>query len=126
MTKVELEALIALNLPDNTTEYITPARLREVLMEMVDTEFDNAASIPTTINVNGSATLALAAGAIIDFIVVIPDALTTIKVGITIGGTELLDEDTEGTATLIRMDYYAAASTTIHFTGDCTITIYKK
>ena len=47
LTKAQLEALIAANLPDNTTQQITPALHREVLEEILD------AIYPTAIDLTG-------------------------------------------------------------------------
>lgn len=125
MSKDELLALIQANIPDNTSEYVTPARLREVLNSMVDTEFENY-KVPSTITVDGAASINLQAGMIIEALVAIPDASNLIKVGTTLGGSEIAEVDLVAGTNFIRVDYYAPSLTVIYFTGDCQLTIFKR
>jgi hypothetical protein len=125
MTQAQLETLITTNLPDNTARYITPARLREVLEAIVDTEFERVQA-GATILVDGSNTLSLIAGETLEAITANPDGSNSLKAGFSGGASELLDTDLGGVLTFIRMDYYASVNTTIHFTGECTVVAYKK
>lgn len=125
MTQAQLETLISTNLPDNTSRYITPARLREVLEAIVDTEFERVQA-PLTVLVDGTNTIALLAGETLEAITADPDGSNSLKVGFSSGTSELLDTDLGGVLTFIRMDYYADANTTLHLTGECTVVAYKK
>jgi hypothetical protein len=125
MTQSELNTLIATNVPDNTTQFITPARLREVLLALVTTEFDRIKA-PISLTIATGGTFTLAAGETLEAIVADQNATSTLKIGFSSGASELLDTDLGGVITFIRMDYYAAASTTLHVTGDADLTIFKK
>lgn len=126
MTEQQINDLINSNLPDNTVAFITPQKLREVILAITDTLFDNVMVAPATLPVPGSAVFALLAGRMLEFIVVQPTGAGNIRVGTTAGGAELIDDDPGGNPLLIRLDYFAHASTTIYFTGNATVTIYTR
>lgn len=125
MSKQDLLDLIDLNLPDNTGAYITPARLREVITAVVETEFENY-KVPATITVEGSESINLMAGMVLEALVAIPDSSNLIRVGTTAGGSEIAEVDLVSGTNFIRIDYYVTALTEIHFTGDCQLTIFKR
>lgn len=125
MTQSELNTLIATNVPDNTSQFITPARMREVLLAIVSTEFDRIKA-PVSILVDGTNTIALLAGETLEAITATPDGSNSLKVGFSGGASELLDTDLGGVLNFIRMDYYTSANVTLHLTGECTVVAYKK
>lgn len=125
MTETALNDLIATNVPDNTSQFVTPARVRQVLEALVDTIFERMQA-PETITVSGADTIALLAGEILEAVVADPSGSSLLKIGFSLGTGELLDTDLGGVMTFIRMDYYADVNTTLHVTGDCELTIFVK
>jgi hypothetical protein len=125
MTESQLNTLIATNIPDNTTQFVTPARLREVLLGIVSTEFERIKA-PVSILVDGANTLSLLAGETLEAITANPDGSNSLKVGFSLGTAELLDTDLEGLLTFIPMNYIAPTNITLHLTGECTVVAYKQ
>jgi len=79
----------------------------------------------TELTVSGSNTYLLSADKLIVRIVFQDASSGTVKVGTTAGASDIIDENIIGGTPLVEgLEYFVAANTTIHFTGNFTAKIY--
>lgn len=90
-------------------------------------EFDFVDNAPIDLDVDAADTYEITAPKIVEIIVVIATSNQTIKIGTSLGGSELIEADVEAnTPALFRFDQYYNSDVTIHFTGTFDAKIYLR
>lgn len=109
---------------DNANNEITAQRVRNFLADLIE-KIDTGQDItvlPGSITVVGSGSFSLPADSLLHSLVVIATADSSFRVGTTVGGAELYDQNiVDGNKYFVDLGHYADTATTIHITGDCII-----